>query len=204
VRSWCVCDLGLKLATGNPEREAQARPQGAYTLGGRQTELVIRTHHKGDRMPFHSSPGQWKRSEIPEEEGASEGGPRAAGVTETIARLCSLQAGHTHLLVALFLVQILLLYLEALDPPMENLRNSRGWCKLPDWNQKALDWKFHSASFLLCDPQLSQSQFHSLQNKTSEINLKARSRRRAEQRAHSTKYSLQGIVTMPFYVVCHI
>lgn len=89
-----------------------------------QTELVIRSHHKGDRMPFQSCPRQGKRSKIPEEEEAPEGGPRAAGVTETIARLCSLQAGHTHLLVALFLVQTLLLYSESLDCPKETLGNS--------------------------------------------------------------------------------
>lgn len=88
-----------------------------------QTELVIRSHHKGDRMPFQSCPRQGKRSKIPEEE-APEGGPGAAGVTETIVRLCSLQAGHTHLLVALFLIQTLLLDSESLDCPKEILGNS--------------------------------------------------------------------------------
>lgn len=76
-------------------------------------------------MPFQSCPKRGEPSNIPEEEEeeeAPEGGPRAAGVTETIVRLCSLQAGHTHLLVALFRVQTLLLYSDALDRSKGNLR----------------------------------------------------------------------------------
>lgn len=128
-----------------------------------QTELVIRSHHKGDRMPFQSCPRQGKRSKIPEEEEAPEGGPRAAGVTETIARLCSLQAGHTHLLVVLFLVQTLLLYSESLDCPKETLGNSEGQAESTDWNRKAPEWKLYSAFFFLSDPELSKTLFPSLQ-----------------------------------------
>lgn len=51
-------------------------------------------------------------------------------------------------------------------------------------------------------PQTQESD--EAKNKTIEIKLKERSPRRVEQRAHSTKCSLQGIVTMRFYTTRHI